>query len=187
MGGELKREYENRVKKALSGLREVYENQVISDKDEYKDKYEKKILTLKSLLSKQRSRNVSNSEEQQESERRMKALLLKAEKLTDYISDLKIKIRNLSDNIEEEKKTQNMQVCFYDHKYSISFNFLQILNKDEEIKKLLVDISAQLENYQNLQQTKTALDMEIAVYRKLLESEEDRLGLQKGEFCFTKS
>ena len=30
-------------------------------------------------------------------------------------------------------------------------------------------------------QTKTALDMEIAVYKKLLESEEDRLGIQTGD------
>ena len=30
---------------------------------------------------------------------------------------------------------------------------------------------------QTLLETKTALDMEIAVYRKLVESEEDRLGI----------
>ena len=29
-------------------------------------------------------------------------------------------------------------------------------------------------------QTKTALDMEISLYRKLLESEEDRLGMATG-------
>ena len=31
--------------------------------------------------------------------------------------------------------------------------------------------------YQTLLDTKTALDMEIAVFRRLLETEEDRLGL----------
>jgi hypothetical protein len=54
------------------------------------------------------------------------------------------------------------------------------LNRDEKIQKLLEDISIQLEDYQTLQQTKTALDMEIAVYKRLLESEEDRLGIEKG-------
>ena len=54
------------------------------------------------------------------------------------------------------------------------------MNKDENIHKLLEDISKQVEDYQALQQTKTALDMEIAVYKRLLESEEDRLGIEKG-------
>ena len=34
-----------------------------------------------------------------------------------------------------------------------------------------------MEEYQNLMQVKTALDMEIAVYKQLLETEEDRLGI----------
>jgi hypothetical protein len=58
--------------------------------------------------------------------------------------------------------------------------FIQILNRDENTQKLLDDISIQMEDYQALQQTKTALDMEIAVYKRLLESEEDRLGIDKG-------
>ena len=60
------------------------------------------------------------------------------------------------------------------------FNYktcIQILNRDENIQKLLEDISIQLEDYQALQLTKTALDMEIAVYKRLLESEEDTLGI----------
>ena len=35
-----------------------------------------------------------------------------------------------------------------------------------------------MEEYQNLMQVKTALDMEIAVYKQLLETEEDRLGIK---------
>ena len=54
------------------------------------------------------------------------------------------------------------------------------MTKDEKIQKLLEDISIKLEDYQTLQQTKTAMDMEIAVYKRLLESEEDRLGIKKG-------
>jgi len=38
-----------------------------------------------------------------------------------------------------------------------------------------------MEEYQNLMQVKTALDMEIAVYKQLLETEEDRLGIKQGK------
>ena len=40
------------------------------------------------------------------------------------------------------------------------------------------EIQKQMEEYQNLMQVKTALDMEIAVYKQLLETEEDRLGIK---------
>ena len=54
---------------------------------------------------------------------------------------------------------------------------LQLAAKDNEIQRLLDELSNQLEQYQNLMDTKIALDMEIAVFRRLLESEEDRLGI----------
>ena len=58
--------------------------------------------------------------------------------------------------------------------------FLQIAEKDSKIRETLEEIQKQMEAYQNLMQIKTALDMEIAVYKKLLESEEDRLGIVTG-------
>ena len=57
---------------------------------------------------------------------------------------------------------------------------IQIAEKDAKIRETLEEIQKQMEAYQNLMQIKTALDMEIAVYKKLLESEEDRLGIVAG-------
>ena len=56
-------------------------------------------------------------------------------------------------------------------------HIVQVGAKDREINKLLDELRRHQQQYQNLMDTKIILDMEIAVYRKLLESEEDRLGL----------
>ena len=49
--------------------------------------------------------------------------------------------------------------------------------KDDEIKAVVDKLEAQIKQYQQLQEMKIALDMEIAVFRRLIENEEDRLDL----------
>ena len=58
-----------------------------------------------------------------------------------------------------------------------SVYLLQMTEKDQEVVDLLEKLSDQEKEFQDLQETKHALDMEIAVFRKLMETEEDRLGL----------
>ena len=67
----------------------------------------------------------------------------------------------------------------------LNFHFLlfctiiQMTEKDGKICELLDKISGQEQEFQSLQETKAALDTEIAVYRKLMETEEDRMGLSE--------
>ena len=110
INGELKKEYEDRVKKALAGCRDVYENQLKCDKEEFKNKYEKKITTLKSLLCKQRAMNDSEIVDQDEYQRRIEGLLAKESKLTDSNLEVDRRTRELSENTEEQQQVQEKQV-----------------------------------------------------------------------------
>lgn len=52
-----------------------------------------------------------------------------------------------------------------------------IIERDNEIEKLKHIIEQMQNDYQNLVDTKIGLDREIATYRKLLDSEEERLNI----------
>ena len=51
-----------------------------------------------------------------------------------------------------------------------------IANRDNQIKELRKRIDTALRDYEDLMGVKTALDLEILTYRKMLEGEETRCG-----------
>ena len=55
-----------------------------------------------------------------------------------------------------------------------NYSRVQLPAKDNEINQILDELSSEMIKYQNLQEIKVGLDMEIAVFRRLIESEEDR-------------
>jgi lamin B len=96
-----------------------------------------------------------------ESKSRIAALISKVSDLEGANLALNQKIADLAQDMDDLKGIHRAQLAA----------------KDDEIKRLMDDLSNQLKAYQNLMDEKIALDMEIAVYRRLIETEEDRLGL----------
>jgi len=164
ISGKLEKEYEDRVQKMLAELRNVYDKQMKQNRDEFTKKYESKVSVLQTMLSKERAKNNSNSGELEESQRRISALISKVKKMEGDNFELNKNIEILANNMDDQANKHKKQIA----------------EKDAKIRQTLEEIQKQMEAYQNLMQIKTALDMEIAVYRKLLECEEDRLGIVNG-------
>jgi len=161
LSGKLEKEYEDRVQKMLAELRNVYEDQMKQSRDDFTKKYESKVSVLQTMLSKERAKNNSNNGELEESQRRISALISKVKKMEGDNFELNKNIEKLANNMDEQAKKHRNEIA----------------ERDAKIRQTLEEIQKQMEAYQNLMQTKTALDMEIAVYKKLLECEEDRLGI----------
>merc|ERR1712079_893206 len=159
---KLEKEYDHRIQQTLAELRDFYENQMKTNQAEFTRKYETKLSSLQNLLSQERSHNSASNGEQEEAQRRIHGLVQKVHKLESENFELNKQVEKIISGIEDQRRK----------------HVKELGDKDDKIQKTLKEIQKQMEEYQNLMQVKTALDMEIAVYKQLLETEEDRLGIK---------
>ena len=181
VGLGLKNKYENKLKDTLNELRDSHEKQIEKDKQDFKEKFEKVIQDLQTSLSDEKSKNNQNIEDNNENHKKIDTLVDKINQLEANHDKLKDDEAKLMENIEKVNDINKKEV-FYDiikPSFNSSFMIIQLSDKDGEISELLDKISDQQKDFQSLQETKAALDTEIAVYRKLMETEEDRMGLSE--------
>lgn len=161
MDGKLQEEYEDRLQKALNELRDVYDKQMAQNREDFAKLYETRVNELQNHLASERGKASSSTSSLAEARNRIETLVTKISELEGANLKLNQKISDLAQDIEDQNSN---------HK-------AQLTAKDDEIKRLLDELNNQMNEYQTLMDTKVALDMEIAVFRRLLESEEDRLGI----------
>lgn len=98
-------------------------------------------------------------------------------KLTKTISDLRGKLADLeARNAQLEKQYQELMRDF-DSKDGD--HMMEVTQLREEISKLRAEMEGILTELQTLMDAKLSLELEISAYRKLLEGEENRVGLKK--------
>ncbi|KAG1664726.1 Prelamin-A/C [Nymphon striatum] len=98
------------------------------------------------------------------------------------LSSSHIRIENLLlrvTNLENENATSEAKLKDCEEKMVIErrINARRLSEKDDQVSELRNELERQLQEYHDLMDIKLTLDFEIATYRKLLESEENRLNM----------
>ena len=156
--GTLQYEYENRLQNELQKLRNMYDDKMEENKEHFEERYQNRFRELQSQLTRKHGSTAGSTQELKEARSRIDALLRKISELERENLSLNQKIADMAQELKDQPSRHEQQVS----------------TKDVEIKRLIDELSDQMREYQNLHELKIALDMEIAVFHRLLETEEDR-------------
>ncbi|XP_073994858.1 lamin-C-like [Rhodnius prolixus] len=159
--GRLSQQYEQKLYESLQDIRDQYEADLECNKDQIKRLYDEKIITLESQLSRRNNMLTTFSKE--------------IEQMQTKVDDLKKRLADeegLKNMANQRVRDLEMQVERLKSQYMD-----ELASHNSEMTRLREQMARHAQDHQELMDTKISLDLEIATYRKLLESEEARLNI----------
>jgi len=161
MDGKYKEEYESQLAKNIQELRDNYERDQKLHNEEMIRMYETKIKNLQSKLDDTRRSGAGTTHEIQELTTKIMSLESRNAELESSASALQKRLNDVLEEMEAERRGFRHRLAEKDG---------EIRSKEEAMEDMTKDYNALLE-------IKIGLDREIAMYNKILEGEESRLGL----------
>ncbi len=157
----LRDEYDSRLVAELQRIREEAEIKIQEMKDEVERRFTNKLAEAESQLKRQATTAATLRDE-------ASTYRSKSEELQNEVRALQAKLASH----ETKQRELEDRLLANNGKHA-----RDIADREAEIQRLNKELNELLLEYQELHDIKIALDMEISAYRKLLESEEQRLNI----------
>ena len=161
LDGKYKEEYDSQLAKNIQELRDNYERDQKLHNEEMTRMYETKIKGLQQKLDDVRRSGAGTTHEIQELNTKIMSLESRNSELESSATALQKRLNDVLEEMEAERRGFRHRLAEKDG---------EIRSKEEAMEDMTKDYNALLE-------IKIGLDREIAMYQKILEGEEARLGL----------
>jgi lamin B len=157
----LRDEYDSRLMSELQRIRDETEFKIVEMKDEVERRYQNKLYDAESASKRLNQSNSSMKDELVSYKTKVEELHVDLKALQAKLASNENKIKDLEDRLKKANEKYQKDVG----------------EKDKELNDSRKELQDLLLEYQELYDIKIALDLEIGAYRKLLESEEQRLNI----------